>query len=523
MPFDLAMSEIAAARSLADLLPAVGPDVATVPVSGIAYDSRRVRPGNVFFALPGLAADGTTFAAQAVAAGASAVVAEKAVAVDAPVVVVENARRALAEASLRFWNYPDRDVKLTAVVGTNGKSTVAAGIEAVWTQAGVAAGMVGTLHYRWGRQSMPAQRTTPEAPELIGLIDRMRTDGVESAAVEVSSHAVALDRVWGICFAGAVFTNLTRDHLDFHGTFDEYRRVKTRLFERLESGDSFAAINVDDPSAEHFLQAAKSSRIIRYSVTGDDADVTLKIETHTLQGTTGRLVIAGTSWPFSSPLWGEFNHSNLAAVAAAAWGSGLDGERIARGLEAFPGVTGRLECIDSTAPFRVFVDYAHTPDALNAVLSSARSLVGGRLLVVFGCGGDRDRGKRPEMARAVERWADQIYLTSDNPRSEDPQRIIADVKKGFAGETPVWCDPDRVCAIERSIADAAPGDAVLLCGKGHEETQEIAGVFHRLSDRETAVRVLAAKGHSPQIPRGRNGSIPGSAVGPGGDPSPTRM
>jgi UDP-N-acetylmuramoyl-L-alanyl-D-glutamate--2,6-diaminopimelate ligase len=356
---------------------------------------------------------------------------------------------------------------------------------------------------------------------LADLLDRMRTDGVKITALEVSSHAIALDRVWELQFSGGIFTNLTRDHLDFHHTMEEYRRVKARFFERLEAGGSFAAVNADDPSADFFVQAARHTRIIPYSVSRSDVDVSLDVVAHSLSGTRGHLIIQGESWPFATTLWGNFNHANLAAMAAGAWATGIEGDQIARGISAFGGIPGRAERIAAKAPFDVFVDYAHTPDALDAVLASVRPLVKGRLLVVFGCGGDRDRGKRTEMARAVERWADRIYLTSDNPRSEDPQDIIAEVKKGFSTGAYVWCDSDRIRAIEQSIADATTGDAVFLCGKGHEETQEVAGVFHPLSDRTTAAQILAAQGHAPQTPEG-GGILPGSAVGPGGDPSPTR-
>jgi UDP-N-acetylmuramoyl-L-alanyl-D-glutamate--2,6-diaminopimelate ligase len=298
--------------------------------------------------------------------------------------------------------------------------------------------------------------------------------------------------------------------------------VKGTFFERLESKDTFAAINIDDSEAEYFLNAASQSRVVRYSVAQPKAEVLLSVTSHSLDGTQGSLDIAGrSSVPLRSPLWGKFNHSNLAAIAAAAHGMGIEPALIAEGLAQFKGIPGRAERVESAAPFDVFVDYAHTPDALDVVLSAARELVKGRLLVVFGCGGDRDRGKRAEMAQAVQRWADQIYLTSDNPRSEDPLSIVADVQQGFSEGAQVYSDPDRNRAIERSITDANTGDTVFLCGKGHEETQEIAGVFHRFSDRETAARILAARGHALQTPRG-GGILPGSAVGPGGDPSPTR-
>lgn len=523
MPADTAMIQPTATRTLAGLLGIHGDPAASLEVSGIAYDSRRVRPGDLFFALPGALVDGARFAPQAAAKGALAVVAERTLSIPVPAIVVPNARRSMAEAALRFYNHPDNEMDLVGIVGTNGKSTIAAGLETVWSSSGIPAGLIGTITYRWGNRSIPAPRTTPESPDLVSLLDCMRSDGVRNVACEVSSHAIALDRVWGIRFRAGIFTNVTRDHLDFHKTFEEYRRVKALFFENLSGPKSFAVINVDDPSAEVFVRAAKNTRVIRYSVRRRDVDVGMEVTSHSFDGTRGQLLLGGEVHSFFSPLWGRFNHANLAAIAGAAWGAGLPGAQVAEGLAAFGGISGRLESIPSSAPFDVFVDYAHTPDALDAVLSAARPLVRGKLRVLFGAGGDRDRGKRPEMARAVEKWADQIYLTSDNPRSEDPLAIIEDVRSGFSTGTPIICDPDRYRAIERAVADANPGDVVFLCGKGHEQTQEIAGVFHRFSDQETAAGILAAGGHPPQNPQGKRGGIPpGSAVGPGGDPPPSR-
>lgn len=516
-------------RPAGDLIDGLAGANAVIGVRGIAYDSRRVRAGDMFFALPGARADGASYAGDAARRGASLIVAERVIAVKAPVVVVPNARRAMAVAASRFWNHPDQYVRLTAVIGTNGKSTVAAGLRTIWETAGVPAGLIGTIDYRWGNEVRKASRTTPESPDFFEMIARMRDSGMRAAAVEVSSHAIALDRVWGAIFRCAVFTNLTRDHLDYHKTFDEYRRVKSSFFERLQSEEQSAVLNMDDPSVGSFLKAARRARIVRYSVKDAKADVHLRVDNHSLTGTAGQIRVDNRTVSFTSPLWGGFSHANLAAMAAAAHAQGVGDDDIARGIASFTGIPGRIERVPSSAPFDVFVDYAHTPDALNAVLSAAKPLVQGRLLVLFGCGGDRDRGKRPEMAQAVCRWADHVYLTSDNPRSEDPNAIIADVTAGFTLGTPVWSDPDRIRAIERAVSDAKPGDAVFLCGKGHEDTQEIAGVFHRFSDRDTAVQILAARGHASrlpdnhpgQAPRG-GGILPSSAVGPGGDPSPTR-
>lgn len=498
-------------KKLSELFPGQA-HVNDVAVTGISYDSRKVTRGDLFFALPGEKADGAQFAAQAIENGAVAIVARAGFEASVPVIVSENPRRLMAEVSHAFFGFPDRAIDLVGVVGTNGKSTVAAGLQVVWETAGVKSGLFGTLNNRWADYSAPASRTTPEAPDLDRTLARMRDDGVKRVVMEVSSHALILDRVWGLRYKGGIFTNITRDHLDFHKTFENYRDAKRLFFERLTSPGCFAAINVEDDNHSHFVTACPKARVIKYSGSGEEVEVKLAIVSHDLDGTHGRLIIGTESWPFHSSLWGRFNHANLAAIAAGAYGSGVDGHTIARGISEFHGIMGRTEAVTSKAPFHVFVDYAHTPDALEAVLGAARPLVRGRLIVLFGCGGDRDRGKRPEMAQAVEHWADEIILTSDNPRSEDPNSIIADVKAGFAPETikaKVWTDPDRARAITHAVAIARHGDAVFLCGKGHEDYQEIKGSKNHFLDHEVAASALLAAGFPPgkgQAPPGGDGS-----------------
>jgi len=495
------MTDTARGRPLSGIMPDCGAPAAEVVVHGIAYDSRRVRPGDLFFAFKGLRADGADYVADAVARGAAAVVAERDVRCDVPVVVVDNARRAMAEASHRFHDHPDRAIKLIGVIGTNGKSTVAAGLHRILMHAGMPAGLIGTLECTWPGASIKSERTTPEAPDIDAMLARMREGSVTHAAMEASSHAVALDRVWGLTFAGLVFTNLTRDHLDYHASMDAYKAAKRALFERLNDSNQFAVINGGDPVADEFAAASEPARVMRFSRTWHDGDVTISIDSHTLDGTSGRLSFGEDEMMFQSPLCGEFNHSNIAAMAAAAWGAGLAPNVIAGGISRFGGVPGRLEFIHSGAPFWVCIDFAHTPDAFTSVLSTLRPMVGGRLNVLFGCGGDRDRGKRPLMAKAVAQWADQVYLTSDNPRSEDPDAIIAEVRAGFDPDFSVWVQADRARAIAHAIDDAQPGDLVLLCGKGHETSQEIAGTMHPFSDRQVAAEALAAAGHPlPKAP-----------------------
>ena len=306
-----------------------------VAISGIAYDSRKVTRGDLFFALPGEKTDGAQFAAQAIANGAAAVVASSKINPSVPVVVVDNPRRTMAEVSHRFFGHPDQAIDLIGVVGTNGKSTVAAGLQVVWETAGVKSGLFGTLNCRWGDYSEAASRTTPEAPDLDRLLARMRDDGVKRAVMEVSSHALILDRVWGVRYKGGIFTNITRDHLDFHKTFVKYRDAKRLFFERLTTPGCFAAINVDDANQSHFVTACPKARVIMYSGSDEEVDVNLAIVTHDLEGTHGRLVIGGESWPFHSTFWGRFNHANLAPSLPAHMAQGLTERPLREGSATF--------------------------------------------------------------------------------------------------------------------------------------------------------------------------------------------
>lgn len=489
---------------LAELDPAAvrhGPDV---DVRGIAIDSRAVEPGDVFFALPGRATDGSAHAAEAVARGARAVVASRAIRVPGATVVSTPAARRLAGlTAARLAGDPSADLTLVGVTGTNGKTTSTYILESIWRAAGARPGVLGTVNYRCAGMTWSAPLTTPDAPALQALLGAMRTAGTTHVAMEVSSHALASERVAGARFDAAVFTNLTRDHLDFHGTLDAYYAAKARLFlEYLpESGkpEPLAVVNVDCPMGAR-LAASVGTRMIPVGTSPRALVRPLEIES-TLAGTRGVLLLGDRRVPFASRLVGAPQVENILGAAAAAWGLGVPPDAIAAGLAALETPPGRLERIDGPG-FAVVVDYAHSPDALGRCLEVLRPLTAGALIAVFGCGGDRDRGKRPLMGEASARAADVVILTSDNPRSEEPGRIIADIEEGVraAGMGALGAaaprargyvvEPDRRAAIACAIGLARPGDIVLVAGKGHEDYQIVGTERRHLDDREEVRRAL---------------------------------
>ena len=487
---------------LSELLQAVGeaPIGAgdDVEVAGIAIDSRRVRPGDLFVALAGAHTDGRRHVAEAVARGARGVIAAGEVeAAGATVVRADAPRRLLGRLAARVAGDPSARLKLVGVTGTNGKTTTTYLLEAIWHAAGFRPGVLGTIAYRFDGASRPAPLTTPEAPELQALLGEMRAAGTTHVAMEVSSHALAQERVAGCRFDAAVFTNLTRDHLDFHGDLEGYFAAKARLFlEFLPAGgkpDPVAVVNVDDPAGAR-LAALLSTRCVRVGRAAR-ADVRpLEIDT-TLAGTRGVLALGRARVPFESPLVGAPHVENILGAAAAAWALGVAPEAVARGLAEVEPPPGRLEQIAGPG-FTVIVDYAHTPDALARALDVLRPLTSGRLVTVFGCGGDRDRGKRPLMGEAAARRSDLVVLTSDNPRTEDPLGILADVEQGVraAGMRDHVVEPDRRAAISQAVALARPGDLVLIAGKGHEDYQIVGTDKRHLDDREEVRRALGSLG-----------------------------
>lgn len=491
---------------MADLISTLGPlvtDESPVagmrdrPVTSIAYDSRRVASGAVFVALRGLKADGAHFAPQAIGRGAALIVAETPApsGISAPWVVVSDARLALALLADRFYDHPSRDISVIGVTGTNGKTTTAYLLAAILDAAGLPAGIMGTVSYRIGREEREAARTTPEAPDVQHLLHAMREQGCRSAVMEVSSHALALKRVDGMQFAAAIFTNLTRDHLDFHADMESYFAAKRRLFEMLPPGAP-AIINSDDPRAAQLMSVA--SRPVTYGIQSS-ADVRPDSLEMGLDGIVLDLLTPRGSIALRSKLVGRPNAYNILAAAAAAVALELPLQSIAEGVHALAGVPGRFEVVSSaTDDLTVVVDYAHTDDALRNLLETARPLARRRLITVFGCGGDRDRTKRPLMGMVAARLSDVVLITSDNPRSEDPARIIDEVRRGIpagtqAGgrQTEVMSIVDRAEAIERAVAMANPDDLILIAGKGHEKYQQIGDRVLPFDDVAVARSALA--------------------------------
>jgi UDP-N-acetylmuramoyl-L-alanyl-D-glutamate--2,6-diaminopimelate ligase len=477
-----------------------------VDVAGVAIDSRRVTPGDVFFALGGARTDGRRHVADALARGARAVVAQGGVDDAAAVTVLDaaNPRAVLAHVAARLAGDPSAHMAVVAVTGTNGKTTTTHLLEGIWRAAGYAPGVIGTIAYRFAGETRPAPLTTPEAPDVQRLLAEMRAADVTHAVMEASSIAIAQERTTALHFDAAVFTNLTLDHLDFHGDMEGYFAAKARLFTELlpASGkpDPVAVVNADDAYGAR-LAAAARTRSVSFG-RGADACVRLADVESTLAGTRGVLVLGGARLAFTSPLVGEPHCENIAAAAATAWATGIAPEAIAAGIAATAPPAGRVERIAGPG-FTVVVDYAHTPDALERVLDALRPLTPGALVTVFGCGGDRDRTKRPIMGEAAARRSDVVVLSSDNPRTEDPARIIADAEGGVraAGMSPLGAakpgargylvEPDRRRAIALAIGLARPGDVVLVAGKGHEDYQIVGTVKHHLDDRDEVRAALA--------------------------------
>jgi len=473
-------------------------------VGGVAYDSRRVQPGDVFVALRGLKDDGARFAGQAIAAGAVCVIAESAAPEGAPVPwhIVDDARAALALAAGRFHGDPSQELLLVGITGTNGKTTTGHVVASIMEAAGIPCGLMGTVAYRVAGRDEPATRTTPESPDLQLLLRRMVTAGAGACVMEVSSHALALKRTHGLRFAAAGFTNLTRDHLDFHGSMEAYFEAKKGLFTHLSPGAP-AVINIDDPWG--VTLAGAGGRTVTYAVDAR-ADVRPLDVRQSLSGLTFQAVTPQGSVQVQSRLVGRANLYNLLCAIGLASELGLSGAAIERGIATLTGVPGRFELVSTEHDeVAVVVDYAHTDDALRNLLETARSLTRGRVITVFGCGGERDRSKRPLMGLVATRLGDLTILTSDNPRGEDPARIVEEVLLGTVGAPKggeVRTELDRRAAIEMAIEAARPGDIVLVAGKGHEKTQELGGATSPFDDVAVAVDALAARRVRARVNRG---------------------
>jgi UDP-N-acetylmuramoyl-L-alanyl-D-glutamate--2,6-diaminopimelate ligase len=469
------------------------------PVTAIEYDSRRVEPGAVFVAVKGQRVDGVRFAGEAVARGAVLIVAEAPPADEGwPWLTVPDARRALAALAAAFYRHPSRELVTVGITGTNGKTTTSYLVGAIFDHAGLPCGRIGTITYRVGAAERPAARTTPEAPDIQRLLREMVQAGSLACAMEVSSHALALARVEGTVFRAAVFTNLTRDHLDFHGTMERYFEAKRRLFDLL-APDGVAVVNVDDPYGAGLARAL--GRVVTFAVERA-ADVTVAPFTVSLDGLTLEVRTPRGVLPLRSRLVGRPNAYNILAAVAVATGLDLPASAIERGVAAVDAVPGRFQVVSTSADdVTVVVDYAHTDDALRNLLQTARPLALGRVITVFGCGGDRDRSKRPLMGAVAARWSDEVIVTSDNPRSEDPEAIIADIVRGIAAaasrtgaaQVRYATVVDRRAAIERAVREARPGDLILIAGKGHERVQEVGGRTLPFDDVAVARDALARR------------------------------
>ena len=451
-----------------------------VEIADLAHDTRTTARDTLFFCVPGARTDGHDLAREAIERGAVALVVERPLDVDVPQLVVASTREAMPIAADVFFGEPTKELEVAGVTGTNGKTTTAFLLHAMLEAAGRSPGLVGTVEWRVGGQPRPAPFTTPEAIDLQRLFREMLAAGDRSVAVEASSHGSALRRLDRVRFDALVFTNLSQDHLDLHGTMDEYFEAKRRLFTGVQPPP--AAVNIGDPWGRRLAEDLADLHRAPLVTFGLNAAAEIHPEGLELTPRGSRFRAAGIE--LETSLLGLFNVENTLGAVAAGLLLDLGEEHIATGVARVTGVPGRLEPIEEGQPFVVLVDFAHTPDSLDTALRAVRDLADGRVIVVFGAGGDRDRGKRPLMGRVAAELADVVMVTSDNPRSEEPLRIIEDVLLGSGVEVEI--DPDRRSAIERAVGLAEPGDVVLVAGKGHEQGQEVAGAVHPFDDRDVA-------------------------------------
>lgn len=469
-------------------------------ISGISIDSNKVKEGYLFAALRGEKTDGHRYIDSALRNGAVALLVEDAPENGYPGIAVIRAgdsRESLARAAANYYGHPTKELTLAGVTGTNGKTTVTYLLESVWKEEGRNPGVIGTIEYRYGGSKVEAPMTTPESLDLMRMFREMRDAGIDCAAMEVSSHAIDRKRVLECHFDAAVFTNLTQDHLDYHGTIENYFGAKKKLFTGLlrASGkkDKFSVINIDDPYGEEIAKDAPGT-VITYSLRDTSAAVSAAGFRVSGEGIRARL---GTPWggvEINSPLFGEHNLSNILAASAAALSLGSSPAAVERAVSGFTAVPGRLERVDNPLGFQILVDYAHTPDALKNVLLAVRPLTDGRVILVFGCGGDRDRMKRPKMGHIGRELSDVLIVTSDNPRTEQPEEIINEIEQGVlssgAPDKPYLRIPDRKEAIRKAIGMAAEKDTVVIAGKGHEDYQIIGTTKYPFDDRTAALEIL---------------------------------
>ncbi len=486
---------------------------ADVHISSLSYRSDQAGEGTLFFCVPGFVRDGHDFAPDAVARGASALCVERPLDLPVAQVVVPSVRQAMGPVAAAFYGRPSSRLLTVGITGTNGKTTSAFLVAHLLDRAGHRAGLMGTVERRIGGEVLPAGRTTPEALDIQRDLASMVAAGDEAAVMEVSSHALDLGRARGIDFRAVAFTNLTQDHLDYHETLEAYFSAKSRLFldPEFAGGRPAIVINVDDAFGRMLANRCDPQNMIRISSSGqwsgpDAAEMELSDFVIDASGTKGVLVLRGKArerakgvggpesrLEVETRLVGAFNVANTLTALGIGLGLGLDLEHMLFALSAFPGVPGRMEPVDAGQDFAVLVDYAHTPDSVRNVLSTAREITKGRLIAVLGCGGDRDRGKRPQMGHEAEIGADVVVITSDNPRTERPEAIIADIVAGLERPSDAKVRPDRRKAIEEAVVEARAGDVVLILGKGHESGQEFATETLPFDDRSVAREALTSR------------------------------
>lgn len=466
-----------------------------IPVTGLSCDSRSVSTGDLFFVLPGTKVNGKEYVHDAIARGAAAVITEENLSgINVPLVRVPDSQVALADLATAYYGHPSSSLAVAGVTGTNGKTTTAWIIRHICDTVGRPCGLVGTIKYILPGITEEASRTTPGAIEMQRMLGTMRDGGFRAAALEVSSHALVQQRVRGVEFDAAIFTNLTQDHLDYHGTMENYFEAKRTLFTALESQKvkkGRAIINLDDRYGRRLLDKIHQVPVITYGQ-GSNCNFRASNIVYSATGTVFRLDAKGRSYLVRTPLIGLFNVYNMLAAIAATSAMGLELRRAVAAAATIPQVPGRLERVPAHRNFQSFVDYAHTPDALENVLKSLRQLNPSRIITVFGCGGDRDHSKRPLMAAAAQLYSDKVILTSDNPRSEDPLAIMRECESGLRG-TGHESFVDRESAIRRAVELAGPNDIVLVAGKGHETYQETATERLPFNDVSVTARAMAQK------------------------------
>jgi len=475
----------------------LSPELAGMEISGLEYDSRRVTTGSLFFAFPGSRTDGRQFARDAVARGASAIASESPMpeGFDGVWIEVEHGRQALSLAARNFYGRPDERLGLTGITGTNGKTTTGYLVDSVLRAAGHTTALVGTIEYHLAGKVLPAVNTTPESLDLVRMFAELETLGGTHVTMEVSSHALALGRVFGLHFHTAVFTNLTRDHLDFHGTMEAYLAAKQMLFEGAGGPPPPAAVVNRDDEGLRKLKLHPQTETYWYGL-GPESNLRARHISSGFDGLRFEVHAGKLRFGVTSPLIGKINVYNILAACGAALSYGIPPETIAQGIASLEAVPGRFERVDEGQPFVVVVDYAHTDDALRNVIAVARGLEPKRVITLFGCGGDRDRTKRPLMGQAAAEASDFVVLTSDNPRSEDPLAIMNDALVGIRRvDVPHVVEPDRSAAIARALKEAREGDIVLLAGKGHETYQILKDKTIAFDDRAVAREVLRGYGY----------------------------